>query len=101
LLDKICNAISNWAQPSYEGVKIGYDEDSIPALAVRRAAVWDKVKGSDFLTTDEKREAVGYEPYKPGETPGSTILIGAAMAPLDDVTFQPGGAEPDADNGGA
>lgn len=101
LMDKICNAVSNWVQPSYPGLKLGYDEDAIPALAVRRAAVWDKVKGADFITTDEKREAVGYEPYKPGNTPGSSILIGAAMAPLDDVTFQPGGAAPGDPNAGA
>lgn len=94
LVDKVCQAISNWVQPTYEGLRIGYDEDAIPALAARREKTWDKVSGSSFLTTDEKREAVGYSAYKPGTSPGSTILVGGAMMPLDDVGFVPGGAEP-------
>jgi phage portal protein BeeE len=36
--------------------------DSIPALSLKREAVWARVQNADFLTTDEKREAVGYSP---------------------------------------
>lgn len=96
LVDKVCEAISNWVQPTYPGLRIGYDEDAIPALAARREKVWDKVSNSGFLTTDEKREAVGYGPYQPGTAPGSSILVGAAMIPLDDVGMILGGPEPDA-----
>lgn len=94
LVDKVCEAISNWVKPTYPGLRIGYDEDAIPSLAARREKVWDKVSGSSFLTTDEKREAVGYSAYKPGTSPGSTILVGSAQMPLDEVTFTPGGAAP-------
>lgn len=94
LVDKICEAVSNWVQPTYEGLRLGYDEDQIPALAARREKVWDRVAKADFITTDEKREATGYGPYKPGETPGSTILVGGTLMPLDEVGFEPGGPEP-------
>lgn len=96
LVDKICKALTNWVAPTYAGLKIGYDEDDISALATRREKTWDKVSSATFLTTDEKREAVGYEPYVPGETSGSTILVGGAMMPLDEAGFQKGGAEPNA-----
>lgn len=38
------------------------DEDAISALAPRRAEVWEKVAGCQFMTTNEQREAVGMEP---------------------------------------
>lgn len=94
LVDKVCDAISNWVQPTYEGLRIGYDPDKVDALAPRREAVWKRVQDADFITTDEKREAVGYGPYAPSETPGGTILVGGAMMPLDEAGFTPGGAAP-------
>ena len=94
LVDKVCEAISNWVQPTYAGLRIGYDVDAIEALSPRRSAIWDRVKGADFITTDEKREAVGYGPYKPTDKPGGAILVGGAMLPLDEVGFTPGGAAP-------
>jgi HK97 family phage portal protein len=36
------------------------DVDSIPALATRNQAIWDRVEKASFLTDDEKRAAVGY-----------------------------------------
>jgi len=94
LVDKVCEAISNWVQPTYEGLRIGYDMDAVDALSPRRTAIWDRVQKADFITTDEKREAVGYGPYKAASTPGGTILVGGAMMPLEEAGFQPGGPEP-------
>jgi len=36
------------------------DLDAIEALAPERESLWRRVSGADFLTADEKREAVGY-----------------------------------------
>lgn len=36
------------------------DVDSIPALATRNQAIWDRVEKASFLTDAEKRAAVGY-----------------------------------------
>ena len=95
LADKIFGAITNWMQPSYEGVRIGYDVDKVEALSIKREAAWERVRSADFITTDEKREATGYGPYVPSGEPGGSILVGGAMTPLDDVTLQPGGPEPE------
>lgn len=94
LTDKICEALTNWTAPTYEGLRIGYDVDAVEALSPRRSAIWDRVQKADFITTDEKREAVGYGPYKPTDTPGGTILVGGAMLPLEEAGFSPGGAAP-------
>lgn len=94
LMSRTVGAITNWVQPLYEGARLGFDLDQIEALADERAAKWEAVQGSEFLTTDEKRDAVGYQPYKPGSEPGSHIIAGAAQMPLEDAGFQPGGPEP-------
>jgi len=94
LMDRLCDALSNWIQPTYPGLRLTYDVDQVEALSVEREAVWSRVEKASFLTTDEKREAVGYEPYSPTTQPGGSILVGGAMMPLDEVGFQPGGAAP-------
>lgn len=94
LVGKICAALTNWVQPSYPGVRVGYNLDAVEALSSEREAEWTRVQQADFLTTDEKRDATGYEPYKPTDEPGGVILVNGTMTPLDDVGFMPGGEEP-------
>lgn len=95
LADRIFGGITNWAQPSYPGVQVGYDLDQVHALSVERDAMWDRVSSADFITTDEKRAATGYGDYEPqGDKPGGVILVNGTATPLDDIGFTPGGAEP-------
>ncbi len=49
-----------WLQPAFGDVKLDYDVDRIDALAEERASEWARVDAANFLTIDEKREAVGY-----------------------------------------
>lgn len=68
LLDMFTDHMNNWLVPSFgEGLMLGYDDDHVSALAPRREAVWTRVKDADFLTDNEKREAVGYEPIQGGD----------------------------------
>jgi HK97 family phage portal protein len=99
LADRIFGAIGNWVQPTYAGIRIGYDLDQIEALSSEREEAWKRVENADFITTDEKREAVGYGPYKPNaDQPGGQILVGGGMVPLDEAGFMPGGPEPAEDD---
>lgn len=41
-------------------VEVVFDLDAIPALISKREALWNKVCNADFLTTDEKREILGF-----------------------------------------
>lgn len=74
LLDFITSEFNLWLTPYFGGnLRIAYDVDSIAALAPRREASWNKVIQADFLTINEKRQAVGYTPINGGDTLGRII----------------------------
>jgi HK97 family phage portal protein len=61
MLEHMVDAFNYWLVPMYgKDIELSYDLDQVPALASRRAEMWEKVKGADFLTDSEKREALGY-----------------------------------------
>ncbi len=63
LLARIVAAFDHWLVPMFdENVSLDFDRDEISALTVRRDVLWDKLQKVDFLTVDEKRAALGYEP---------------------------------------
>ena len=43
------------------------DTDNVPALAKDRAALWEQVGKAQFLTVNEKREAIGFSPVEDGD----------------------------------
>lgn len=63
----------NWISQKFgEEIEIILDLDSIHALTSRRDILWQKISAADFLTTDEKREILGFPPFdsSPKEQPG-------------------------------
>jgi HK97 family phage portal protein len=65
LVGRTVGAMTAWLAPLYgEGVRIAYDPDQVDGLAADRDALWARVAAADFLTDDEKREAVGYAPRR-------------------------------------
>ncbi len=78
LLEFLVAELNLWLCPYFaEGIKLGYDTDEIPALAQRREAVWTKIQEADFLTINEKREAVGYSPITDGDFISPPLRKGA------------------------
>lgn len=84
MLDFILSELNWWLTPLFgEGLELAFDLDEVPALISRRHTLWDKVTNADFLTMDEKREAVGYEPLtkdsvdlaKLKTEPGKVVLV--------------------------
>ena len=68
MVDLFVAELNQWLVPMFsDDLVLKYDEDQINALAPRREVVWEKVGGATFLTDNEKREAVGYEPIDGGE----------------------------------
>ncbi len=54
-------SLSAWLAPAFgEGLKLEPDLDAIEALSAEREALWRRVGEADFLSRDEKRQAVGY-----------------------------------------
>lgn len=66
------------------------DEDEIPALADARKAKWEMVSASDFLSVNEKREALGYGKVAPSADPADQIMTDAGKVPLG---YEPEGDE--------
>jgi HK97 family phage portal protein len=65
------NALAQWLAPQFgEGIRIEIDTDRVDALASDRTALWERVSSADFLTLNEKREAVGYAPVEGGDRLG-------------------------------
>ena len=93
LNDDLLDELNRWLVPMFTKkgqhaapYKIVPDLDGIPALAARRREKWDTVSGADFLTINEKREAVGYDPVPEAEA--DQIWVPAGKLPLNlDVTM--------------
>jgi phage portal protein BeeE len=49
------------------GLVLDFDIDRVHALAVRRAAQWERLNSATFLTTNEKRAELGYGPVQGGD----------------------------------
>lgn len=57
------NALNTWLAPRFgAGLRLDVDLDQVTALAVERESLWARVSAAPFLTDDERRAAVGYEP---------------------------------------
>ncbi len=68
LIEYMVAEFNLWLTPFFgDNLRLSYDTDSIPALAPRREAAWAKITDADFLTINEKRQAVGYGPIEGGE----------------------------------
>ncbi|MGJ8570623.1 MAG: phage portal protein [Hoeflea sp.] len=62
LVHRTAAALTAWLQPIHgAGLKIDYDADRLPGLSAERDGLWARVGAADFLTDEEKREAVGYQ----------------------------------------
>jgi len=67
-LEMIKGELNQWLVPLFgDGFSLDYDTDSIPALAPKREALWGKIEKSSFLTVNEKRVLVGYQPIPNGD----------------------------------
>jgi HK97 family phage portal protein len=61
LVRRTSEAVAQWLGPAYGGgLRLEPDLDAIEALAPERESLWRRVTAADFLSADEKREAVGY-----------------------------------------
>jgi HK97 family phage portal protein len=77
----LAEELTAWLAPFWgEDLVLRLNLDEVTALAVRREAVWDRVKNVDWLTTDEKRGETGFEDLG---VPGSDdVLVSAVLVPL-------------------
>jgi HK97 family phage portal protein len=63
LAARMAEALTGWLAPMFgEGLRLEIDPDRVEALSAEREALWARVGAATFLTDDEKRQVVGYEP---------------------------------------
>ncbi len=68
LLRHLRDEFNAWLAPQFDGeVTLDFDLDDIPALAPRREKVWARLRAADFLTLNEKRQAVGLGALEGGD----------------------------------
>jgi HK97 family phage portal protein len=73
-LEMIKGELNKWLTPLFgENLMLDFDLDSIPALAPKRETLWGKIEKASFLTLNEKRAIVGYEPVPDGDRLHSII----------------------------
>jgi HK97 family phage portal protein len=61
LVKRTAEALALWLAPAWrEPLTLTPDLDAIEALSEERESLWRRVTAADFLTPDEKRQAVGY-----------------------------------------
>lgn len=75
LLDKLCDAMSNWFSHLYQDhLIIDFDRDAISALTEKRENLWAKIASASFMTINEKRAFVGLCPIEDGDKLQSNII---------------------------
>ena len=61
LVLRVADNLALWLEPHAGGtLAIAPDLDQVEALSADRDALWKRVNEATFLSTDEKRQAVGY-----------------------------------------
>jgi HK97 family phage portal protein len=61
LVARTAKDLSAWLAPVFgEGLQLWFDADQMDGLAAERDSLWSRLATADFLTDDEKRQAVGY-----------------------------------------
>ncbi len=69
LVERVTAAFDHWLTPMFDdSLSLDFDVDEISALTARRDALWDKLQRANFLTVNEKRAALGYEPVEGGDS---------------------------------
>lgn len=65
LVKRTAESLCHWLQPAFGDLVLDPDLDAVEALAGERESLWRRLTAADFLTADEKREAVGYGRRQP------------------------------------
>ncbi len=68
LAGKILEALTQGLVDAFPELKLDVDLDQITALSEDRERLWAQVGGTDFLTQDEKRAIIGYDPVDKTES---------------------------------
>lgn len=99
--DKLTDELNNWLVPRFgDKLRLVPDHNELPALAPVREKTWTRVGAADWLTTNEKRKATGYDEID--DPMADQLLVEASKIPMGttDVTGKDPAGEPQLDADG-
>jgi HK97 family phage portal protein len=68
IMEKLIDHLNSWLVPCFgDNLELSYNKDDIEVLAEKREKSWEYIQSSDFITTNEKREAFGLPPIEGGD----------------------------------
>jgi HK97 family phage portal protein len=67
LADQTIKSLNAWLSPFFNGDKLKFDYDQIPAIIEKRYEHWKMLNEADDLTINEKRKARGYDDIDGGD----------------------------------
>jgi HK97 family phage portal protein len=68
LLRHLRDELNGWLAPMFgDDLEVDIDLDDVPALALRREKVWQRLQSAEFLTVNEKRRSAGFGPLPGGD----------------------------------
>ncbi len=106
IMDGAMASINRWLSPAYgDNLCLDYDRDDIEILQWKRDQKYTSIASVNFLTQNEKREAVGYQPKEGwdvfvigntvGKVPEDFITGGASVDESDDNNSDPSADQTD------
>lgn len=99
LANMVAQSFAAWLAGPFavKDLRFELDLDQIPALMGERESKWQRIQEAEFLTLNEKREALGFPPI----TGGDELMIDSNKLPLTDGLFDSQPNAGDEDAGGA
>jgi hypothetical protein len=76
-----------WLMADDDAYELGYDLDTVPAMAYRREQLFERATKATFLTINEQREMAGFGKLA-GED-GDVLLVSTTLRPLEQALAPP------------
>lgn len=83
LAELLQQKLTAWLRPLSPNIEIRLDKEGTPIAEAEKKLKWDRVRQADFLTVDEKRRELNFEPLPNGA--GQYVLVQGSLMTLDDV----------------
>ncbi len=68
IINNIIDNLNRWLVPDFgDNLELQYDKEAIDIMVLKREKVWNFLAKANFMTVNEKREAIGLSPIKGGD----------------------------------